>query len=177
MCIGVILTILMRHILLSKYEVESARNYEEEINDHTVCTTLCDAFAIDGLICKDNLYEINTWCKVYSLNYCQRKIFFIEMFNDEFEELGSANDKKFAVKNGKQNEERPSIVYKQNTIQKPEQGLLRYPSSKLEKQKSEKSCSKNKSKASSSMMDADEDSQVSDETDKLKKIPLKFRAV
>jgi hypothetical protein len=70
MCIGVILTILMRHILLSKYEVESARNYEEEINDHTVCTTLCDAFAIDGLICKDNLYEINTWCKVYSLNYC-----------------------------------------------------------------------------------------------------------
>jgi hypothetical protein len=34
------------------------------------------------------------------------------MFNDEFEELGSANDKKLAVKNGKQNEERPSIVYK-----------------------------------------------------------------
>jgi hypothetical protein len=56
MCIGVILTMLMRHILFSKYEVESAHNYEEEINDHTVCTTLCDAFAIDGLICKDSLY-------------------------------------------------------------------------------------------------------------------------
>ena len=27
-----------------------------------------NAFAIDGLICKDNVYEINTWCKVYSLS-------------------------------------------------------------------------------------------------------------
>lgn len=57
----------MRNVLYSNYEIGSAQNYEEEINDHTLCTTLCDAFAIDGLKCRDNLYEINTWCKVYSI--------------------------------------------------------------------------------------------------------------
>lgn len=80
--IGIIFTILMRYILLSKYDIESARDFNEEVNDHTVCTTLCDAFAIDGLLCKDNLYEINTWCKVHSIEQNAKKTFFIEMFND-----------------------------------------------------------------------------------------------
>lgn len=53
---GVILSMVMRHILYSKYEVESAGDFQEEVSDHTVCTTLCDAFAIDGLICKESLY-------------------------------------------------------------------------------------------------------------------------
>lgn len=100
---------------MSKYEIESARHYDEEINDHTVCTTLCDAFAIDGLLCKDNLYEINTWCKVYSLNYGQRKTFFIEMFNDEFEELGSVNDKRKTLRNFKEVKQEFSISSNQQS--------------------------------------------------------------
>jgi hypothetical protein len=52
------------------------------VNDHTVCTTLCDAFAIDGLLCRDNLYEINTWCKVYSVGAVGGRQLFVEMFND-----------------------------------------------------------------------------------------------
>lgn len=32
------------------------------------------------------------------------------MFNDEFEEMGSANDKKIAAKSGKRNEEKPKAT-------------------------------------------------------------------
>jgi len=35
-------------------------------------------------MCRDNLYEINTWCKVYSIILKKEKIIFVEMFNDEF---------------------------------------------------------------------------------------------
>ena len=52
----VLLVVLMRYILYSKYGVEDALHYEVELNDHTVCTTLCDAFAVDGLLCKSNVF-------------------------------------------------------------------------------------------------------------------------
>ena len=90
---GVLLSILMRNILLNNYEISSAKNYQQQLNDHTVCTTLCDAFAIDGLICRDNLYEINTWCKVYSVATRSDKVLFVEIFNDEFQEIGICNDR------------------------------------------------------------------------------------
>ena len=56
--------------------------------------TLCDAFAIDGLICRDNVYEINTWCKVHSFPLRKGRVMFVEMFNDEYEEIGTRNDQK-----------------------------------------------------------------------------------
>ncbi len=84
--ISVVLAMVMRYVLFQNYEVQSAGDFQEEVSDHTVCTTLCDAFAIDGLICKDNLYEINTWCKVHSVPVDRSSsTIFVEMFNDEFE--------------------------------------------------------------------------------------------
>lgn len=78
----ILFSILMRHILCSRYEIESARDYHSILHEHTICTALCDAFAIDGLICKDQFYQIERVCRVHTIDTRSGKMIFVELMDD-----------------------------------------------------------------------------------------------